>query len=77
MTKIELTGDVQIQVYDESGLNSLSLKAGTVSVDDAALALLTHYASSSFTVVDEAPAAVDPAPALAVVAPAVDEPKDA
>lgn len=72
MTKLNLATDVQIQVYDETGLRTLVLKAGVVDVTDADLALLAHYASSSYSVVDEAP--VSPA---APAAPAVDEPKDA
>lgn len=75
MTKLNLATDVQIQVYDESGLRSLALTAGTVDVDDAALALLAHYASGSYTVADEAPAS--PATLAAATAPVVDEPKDA
>lgn len=73
MTKLNLATDVLIQVYDESGLRSLALKAGTVDVTDEDLALLAHYASSTYTVVDEAPAS----PAAPAAAPAVDEPKDA
>lgn len=70
--KLNLATDVLIQVYDESGLRSLALKAGTVDVDDDDLALLAHYASSTYTVADEAPV-VAPAPSLSVAdAPAAE-----
>lgn len=77
------TNDVLIQVYDDRGLTVASFSAGTVDVADEDLALLRHYAASSFTVVaDEAPVApavvvAEAAPVAADAAPSVDEPKDA